>query len=89
MENAEAAGSSNYVLTIPIFSLAGRGLNLNLALTYNSQLWHDSGGGVIDFDPDVGWPVAGWALGFRETKEIRHSAEAKVSLCCRPDGFRL
>jgi hypothetical protein len=29
------------------------------------------------------------AIRKRETKQFRHSAEAKLSLCCRRDRFRL
>lgn len=61
--NAEAAGSGNFMLTVPILNLPGRGLDLNLALTYNSQIWHDGDDGIV-FDPDNGWPAPGWSLGF-------------------------
>ena len=63
--NAEAAGSGNFILTVPILNLPGRGQDLNLALTHNSQIWHfgnDSDG--VEFDPDRGWPAPGWSLGF-------------------------
>lgn len=64
LNQAEAAGSGNFMLTVPIVSLPGRaGLDLNLALTYNSHIW-DSSGAEMLLDPDHGWPAAGWSLGF-------------------------
>jgi hypothetical protein len=54
---AEAAASGNFMQTVPILNLPGRGQDLNLALTYNSQLWHDNGTHNFYFDPDHGWPA--------------------------------
>lgn len=71
--NAEAAGSGNFMLTVPILNLPGRGLDLNLALTYNSQIWHDGDDGIV-FDPDNGWPAPGWSLGFGKLVRIEGSA---------------
>ena len=59
------AGSGNFSLTVPILDLAGRGLDLGLALTYNSLLWHRIGNNM-QFAPDLDddWPAPGWSIGF-------------------------
>lgn len=56
-------GNGNYLLSIPLLSLPGRGLNLSLNLAYNSQLW-TVGSGQMLFDHGHGFPAAGWALDF-------------------------
>ena len=33
-------GSYNYLFTAPVLSLGGRGMGVNLALSYNSRLWN-------------------------------------------------
>ena len=53
-------GNTNYLLTIPIMTLPGRGLNLALSLFYNSQVWTTQGTSLV-FDTDD-WPAAGWSL---------------------------
>jgi RHS repeat-associated protein len=57
------AGSGNFQLTAPLLTLRGRGLNLTLALSYNSLLWNKAGT-QLTFDIDRGWPAPGWNLGF-------------------------
>jgi RHS repeat-associated protein len=45
-------GSQSFTYAVPLFSLPGRhGLNLNLALVYNSLLWEGFGNSVM-FSPD-------------------------------------
>jgi RHS repeat-associated protein len=45
-------GSQSFTYSVPLFSLPGRhGLDLNLALVYNSLLWEGSGNSVM-FSPD-------------------------------------
>jgi RHS repeat-associated protein len=62
------AGSGNARFTLPLVNLPGRGINLALALTYNSLLWQqiDSGPYSMVFAPklDDDWPAPGWTLGF-------------------------
>ncbi|HXG65220.1 MAG TPA: hypothetical protein VNO70_08935, partial [Blastocatellia bacterium] len=56
-------GSYNYVFSAPVLSLVGRGLGVNLALVYNSQLWTKDSS-KITFNYNKGWPAAGWTLGY-------------------------
>ncbi|MBK7597855.1 MAG: hypothetical protein IPJ07_04755 [Acidobacteria bacterium] len=46
----------------PLIGLDGRGIDLNMAFNYNSQLWHKSGSDMY-FDIDRDW-IAGWIMGF-------------------------
>lgn len=73
----ERAGSANFTFGVPLVSLPGRaGLDVGLALTYNSRLWHKSVRTTIDqdgnetqttrltYDVDNGWPGTGFKLGY-------------------------
>jgi RHS repeat-associated protein len=57
------AGSSNFQFAAPVLGLEGRGIDLSLALTYNSRVWHKANS-EITFDIDRDWPAPGWSLGF-------------------------
>lgn len=57
------AGNGNFQINAPIIGLPGRGLDVNLALVYNSRLWSKSGN-LMSFDSDKGEPAPGWSLGF-------------------------
>ena len=58
-------GSQNINWSIPLVGLPGRGLDLNLLLTYNSLAWTKSGdGAAIMFDADHGFPSPGFRLRF-------------------------
>jgi RHS repeat-associated protein len=57
------AGSGNFQLSAPVLSLPGRGIDLGLALSYNSRVWNKAGSGIT-FDIDRGWPAPGWSFGF-------------------------
>jgi hypothetical protein len=57
------AGSGNFQRTAPVLSLPGRGVDISLALTYNSRLWNKANNN-INFDIDRDWPAPGWSLGF-------------------------
>jgi RHS repeat-associated protein len=57
------AGSGNFQLSAPVVSLAGRGIDLALNLSYNSRVWNKSGSNM-QFDIDQGAPAPGWSLGF-------------------------
>lgn len=54
---------SDFSFAVPIVSLPGRGLDLNLALHYNSRVWTRRGCWVA-FDPINGYPGPGFSLGF-------------------------
>jgi RHS repeat-associated protein len=55
--------SSNFNLSIPLWSLPGRGVPLNLSLAYNSQLWSLNGSSIV-FNAVNTWPYVGFTLGF-------------------------
>ena len=57
------AGNGNFRITAPVIAMPGRGLDVNLSLTYNSRLWSKSGN-TMSFDSDKGDPAPGWNLGF-------------------------
>jgi len=66
LQDAAGAGSSNFQITVPVVNLPGRGIDLALALTYNSRVWTIAGslGRFTLFDIDADWPAPGWSLGF-------------------------
>jgi len=56
-------GSRNFNWSLPILSLAGRaGLDLNLALSYNSLVWTRDNS-FMKFNADLGSPAPGFRLG--------------------------
>ncbi len=56
--------SQNVSYSVPLLSFLGRaGLNVNLALAYNSKVWVKSGS-TIYFNGDNGWPAVGWVVPF-------------------------
>ncbi|HEU4597120.1 MAG TPA: RHS repeat-associated core domain-containing protein, partial [Pyrinomonadaceae bacterium] len=77
------AGNGNFQITAPVVSLPGRGMDLTLALVYNSHLWHKTGG-TITYDIDKGWPAPGWSLGFGKMVDIGDGA----TLISEGDGTR-
>ena len=56
------AGSGNFQFVAPVLALPGRGIDLSLALTYNSRVWNKAGTN-INYDIDRDWPAPGWSLG--------------------------
>lgn len=60
--------SSNFAFGVPLVNLAGRGVDIKLALSYNSRLWHKStdtsGAAHLTYDVDSGWPAPGFQLGY-------------------------
>jgi RHS repeat-associated protein len=61
------ASSGSFQLTVPLISLAGRGLDLNLDLAYNSRVWAKTKTGSVTemtYDIDKGAPAPGWSFGF-------------------------
>ncbi|MFZ0750267.1 MAG: hypothetical protein WAM70_12970, partial [Pyrinomonadaceae bacterium] len=55
--------SNNFNWNLPLISLPGRGLDLSLALSYNSLVWTRSGN-YLDFDLDQGSIAPGFRIGF-------------------------
>ena len=62
----ENALSQNYNWNLPLLGLPGRaGMDLGLALSYNSLVWtKNSNGNYVTFDDDHGFPSPGFRLGF-------------------------
>lgn len=77
------AGNGNFQISAPVLSLPGRGLNISLALTYNSHLWHKAGSNIT-YDIDRGWPSAGWSFGFGKMADIGDGG----SILIEADGTR-
>ncbi len=56
------AGSGNFQFAAPLIGMDGRGIDLSLALNYNSRIWHKSGSDMyFDIDGDY---IPGWSFGF-------------------------
>lgn len=76
-------GNSNYQIVAPVLSLPGRGINLNLNLTYNSLVWNKSAREIL-FDIDHDSPAPGWQLGFGKMVAMGSAG----ALLIEPDGTR-
>jgi hypothetical protein len=96
--SAEKAGTENFNFQLPLLSLEGRGLDVNLTATYNSRLWERSlkynfNGTTstrISFNQDASWLAPGFALGFGRV--INFSAPdfaGYVADFQMPDGTRV
>ena len=77
------ATNGDFQLAAPVLSLPGRGIDVNLALYYNSRLWSKVGTQMI-YDADKGSPSPGWNIGFG--KIIRTGANGCMLI--QPDGTR-
>ncbi|MCI0423166.1 MAG: hypothetical protein L0312_28735, partial [Acidobacteria bacterium] len=76
-------GSESYNYAVPILSLPGRnGLDLNLALFYNSRVWTiDTVNGTATFNADRDFPSYGFRIGFGYIEDNSGSF-----LLTEPDG---
>lgn len=81
--SGDNAGSGNFQMTAPVLELPGRGIDLQLRLTYNSALWNKSGA-EITYDIDQDWPAPGWSLGFGRLIKMGSSG----SMIVDADGTR-
>jgi len=82
--------SQNFNWNVPLVSLPGRaGLDLNLALSYNSLVWTKSGSS-ISFNADNGFPGPGFRLGFPVIQQLHYNNETGKYgyLLISPDGSR-
>jgi YD repeat-containing protein len=80
--------SGNFNWHLPILNLAGRaGLNLGLALTYNSLVWTKVGS-AITYDADRGFPGPGFRLGFPSIQGPFYNDQAALNsyLLILPSG---
>lgn len=83
--------SGNYNWSLPVAGLKGRGgLDLGLALTYNSLVWTKAGSS-IEFDADRGFPGPGFRLGFPaiEPKFVDSIVGVNAYLLIMPTGARV
>ncbi|MBX3283303.1 MAG: RHS repeat-associated core domain-containing protein [Acidobacteria bacterium] len=78
------ASNGNFRLSSPVLSLGGRGLDINLALTYNSRLWSKSGT-TMKYDADDGFPAPGWSIGFGK---MIYAGSNGGCMLIGPDGTR-
>src|SRR5262245_54034833 len=53
--------SVNLSLSLPLLQANSRGCTLNIAWSYNSQLWRMDSGGIQAFGPDTGFGF-GWQV---------------------------
>ena len=83
--------SGNYNWTLPLVSLPGRaGLDLGLALSYNSLVWTRSGSSIT-YDADDGFPSPGFRLGFPTIEPLFYNSQAGkyAYLLITPSGSRV
>jgi RHS repeat-associated protein len=79
-------GSQSYNKTIPILSLPGRGLDLNLNLYYNSRVWTlDTAASSISFNADRDFPAYGFRLDFGY---IEYDAATPQMIVTESDGTK-
>ena len=76
-------GNNNFQIVAPVLSLPGRGLDLNLNLTYNSLVWNTSASEIL-FDIDHDFPAPGWQLGFGKMVAMGTAG----AMIIEPDGTR-
>lgn len=82
--------SQNFNWTVPLVSLNGRaGLDLNIALSYNSLVWTRTGDYML-FDHDKGFPGPGFRLGFPVIQQLHYNSETGKQgyVLITPDGGR-
>jgi len=85
--------SQNFNWNLPLLSLPGRaGMDLGLALSYNSLVWtRNTGGNYISFDDDRGFPSPGFRLGFPVIQPLYYNSEVGkyAFLLIGPDGSHI
>ena len=83
--------SQNINWSVPLVGLPGRGLDLNLSLTYNSLVWiKSSDGGAMMFDPDHGFPSPGFRLRLPIIQGVFYNSNVNVwfYMLVNPSGGR-
>jgi RHS repeat-associated protein len=71
--------SQNINWSVPLVGLPGRGLDLNLLLTYNSLVWTKSAdGAAILYDADHGFPSPGFRLRFPIIQPLFFNTQVSV-----------
>ena len=77
---------SNFTLAVPVGSLGGRGVGVDLTLYYNSRVWFRHGS-AITFNPVYTWPAPGCTLGYGRIITYGSSSALKYVFIDR-DGTR-
>jgi RHS repeat-associated protein len=68
----QETGDKNFTFGLPIVNLPGRGIDLPLAITYNSLLYNKStpfGSTWLTYDVDSGWPAPGFRIGYGQIED--------------------
>ncbi len=68
------SGNRNFSFGLPIVSLPGRGIDVSLALVYNSLVWNKStnpsdSSTWMTYDVDSGYPAQGFRLGYGQIED--------------------
>ena len=68
------SGTRNFAFGLPLVSLPGRGVDVSLALIYNSLVWNKStnpsnGSTWMTYDVDSGYPAQGFRLGYGQLED--------------------
>lgn len=88
LSSSGGAANGNYSVSLPLIAVPGRGVSLNLAATFNAQVWSEralsstSTLPPVFFDADGDWPAPGWTIGFG--KLLR-----EAMMFIGPDGSRV
>ena len=68
------SGNRNFSFGLPVVSLPGRGIDVSLALVYNSLVWNKStnpsdSSTWMTYDVDSGYPAQGFRLGYGQIED--------------------
>jgi hypothetical protein len=69
---ATESGNKNFSFGLPIVGLPGRGIDVNLALRFNSLVYNKSTSGSstwLTYDVDNGYPAPGFRLGYGQLED--------------------
>lgn len=79
-------GSQSFTYAVPLFSIPGRGLGLNLTLYYNSLLWEfNSDNNSMVYAGEFEFPGPGFSLGYGL---VDFSSDQAVGVLFEPNGAR-
>lgn len=91
--SAETSGDENFTFGVPLVSLPGRGVSVDLGLSYNSRMWSrsvNSGGTTsMKYDADPSWVSPGFFLGYGQISHVGlYSTYPSVLNLTSPNGTR-
>ncbi|MEK6278780.1 MAG: S8 family serine peptidase [Acidobacteriota bacterium] len=90
-QSGEDLGSRNFNWSQPLVNLPGRaGMDLNLALTYNSLVWAKDGSN-IKYNADFGTPAPGFRLGLPKLQQRFLNSQTNIYayMMVTPSGGRV